>query len=194
MTINENKIDEILLNSKKKLTIIFIAQTLMLLITILLLFLLNIGIIKLVPKPFFPIVNSAFFGFIGSLIYFSRKSYVYLITNKFKKIIDENKDGGNQTINSIKNIARGYYLYLFFRPFVGIVIGPILYMLALTGLITLIKSSVNENETISQSGRYLIYILSFVGGHSSSDILDKFSKFASQIGRTKGGGVEITRF
>ena len=63
----------------------------------------------------------------------------------------------------------------------GLIIGPIIYMLVLTGLITFMKTSISMDAELSRSGRYIIYFLSFIGGHASSDILDYFSKLAKRI-------------
>lgn len=54
-------------------------------------------------------------------------------------------------------------------------------MLVITGLVTFVSKSVNYQAELSQSGKYFIYIISFIGGHASSDILDRFSKLAKKI-------------
>lgn len=66
---------------KKKLTYIFMFQTILFVSSILILVFVNIhqGIFGNLSIP---VINSSLFGFIGSLVYFSRKSYVYLITQK----------------------------------------------------------------------------------------------------------------
>lgn len=171
--------DKILMNTRKYITTIFIFQTVFFIMSLIALYMVNISKNILFPGELTVIINSSLFGFLGSIIFFSRKSYVYLITNKFFKILDDNFKKKN--INAILNTIRGYYLYLIFRPLVGLVIGPILYMLAITGLITFMKTSVNIGTEISRSGRYLIYIISFLGGHASSDVLDYFSKIAKSI-------------
>ncbi len=127
------------------------------------------------------VINAALFGFSGCLIYFSRKSYVYLITNKVSKIVSNNTKSGNPDTYSISSVMRGYYLYLTLRPFVGLIIGPIIYMLIVTGLITFMKTSITPDTALSRSGKFLVYLLSFFAGHASSDILDYFSKLAKKI-------------
>jgi len=124
-----------------------------------------------------PLLISALFGLLGSTLYFSRKCYVYLITNKLAKVIRENRkqEGGETDAN---NVLCGYYMYLILRPIAGIAIGPILYMLAATSVITIAGKSVGSDSDISQSGRYLIYTFAFLGGHAASDMFDYFSWMA----------------
>lgn len=176
-----NAITKTLESSKKIITIILIFQILLLLLTFALLFVNNATQLNLFDIQYPVIVNSALFGFAGCLIYFSRKSYVYLITKKFLKIASDNSMNKETDDYVISNIIYGYYLYLVLRPFVGLIIGPIIYMLVLTGLITFMKTSISMDPELSRSGRYIIYFLSFIGGHASSDILDYFSKLAKKI-------------
>lgn len=176
-----NAITKTLESSRKIITIIIIFQIFLLLLTFVLLFIYNATQLNLLNIGYSVIFNSSLFGFAGCLIYFSRKSYVYLITNKFFKIVCDitmNKETDDYVIS---NIIYGYYLYLTLRPFVGLIIGPIIYMLVLTGLITFMKASISMDTELSRSGRYIIYFLSFIGGHASSDILDYFSKLAKKI-------------
>lgn len=127
------------------------------------------------------ILYAAAFGFMGSIINFFRKTYVYLITHKFKRVLEE--QGANPENNSdhLKEVINGYCLYLIFRPFAGLVIGPVVYMLAFTGLLIFVKQSINVGPELTIQGRYLIYIVAFVGGHASSEILDYFSRLAKKI-------------
>lgn len=176
-----NAIIKKLKSSRKVITIILIFQIFLLLLTFALLFINNATQLKLVDIGNPVILNAAFFGFAGCLIFFSRKSYVYLITNKFLKIVSDNTMSKETDDYVISNIIHGYYLYLALRPFVGLIIGPLIYMLVLTGLITFMKTSISMDTELSRSGRYIIYFLSFIGGHASSDILDYFSKLAKKI-------------
>ena len=161
--------------SRHILLSIFIYQFILLIITFYLLIYYNF----LAPydQTHLPILNSALFSLIGALIYFSRKSYVYLITSKFYKI-SKKENYNNQNLNSI---FLGYYLYLIFRPFVGLIIGPILYMLSTLGLITFVKTQINIDPEFSKKGEYFIYLLSFFAGHACSDMFDYFSKVAKKI-------------
>jgi hypothetical protein len=105
---------------------------------------------------------------------------VYLITNKFSRLLKEQQTDENDE-DAKNNVIRGYYLYLTFRPFVGLVIGPILYLFVMAGLITFIKHPITSPAEVSQPGRYFIYVLSFLGGHASSDLLDYFSRVIKKI-------------
>lgn len=176
-----NILVQLLTDLKKKLTIIFILQTLLILFALLTLVIFNIFQFTGLGIGNKVILNSALFGYLGSLVFFSRKSYVYLITKKFLNIINAYDISIPSNVHTIDSIIRGYYLYLFFRPLVGLIIGPILYMISLTGLITFMEKSIDLKIQISQSGRYFIYIISFLGGHASSDVLDRFSKVAQKI-------------
>ena len=108
------------------------------------------------------IINASLLGFVGSLLYFSRKVYLYLITQKLHRVAKDLKvvtGGGEQDCEQFKGIVHGYYLYLATRPLAGLVIGPILVMFLLAGLTTL--SSVNGSEMVlSRAGIYLIYVFS----------------------------------
>lgn len=174
--------EKVFQKSRKVITGIFIYQTIFLVATLILLFLINAT--NFVPlnlqADILVIINAALFGWAGCLVYFSRKSYVYLITNKFYKIYLDKKEKREPDSN-IVTIMHGYYLYLIFRPFVGLIIGPLMYMLSLTGLITFMKASAAVSVELSRSGRYFIYFLSFLAGHALSDILDYFSKLAKRI-------------
>jgi hypothetical protein len=75
----------------------------------------------------------------------------------------------------------GYFLYLIFRPFVGIIIGPLIFMLSSIGLVTFVKTQVQSAAEFSKTGEYFIYLISFFSGHASSDMFDYFSKLAKKI-------------
>jgi hypothetical protein len=75
----------------------------------------------------------------------------------------------------------GYYSYLLLRPAAGAFIGPVLYMLAVSGLSTFAGRSIQSDAGISQAGRYLIYTVSFLGGHASSEIFDYFTWLARSV-------------
>lgn len=170
-----------LIRSRKVLTVIFICQIILTLIVFASLFSYNVFYYNLFNEELHVIVNSALFSFAGSLIYFSRKSYVYLISNKFYKLVRDRSADADTDDGSLSNTIRGYYLYLTLRPIVGLIIGPLIYMLIITGLITFMKTTITSNAELSRSGRYFIYFLSFISGHASSDILDYFSKIAKKI-------------
>lgn len=130
------------------------------------------------------IINASLLGFVGSLLYFSRKVYLYLITNKLHRIAKELKidpDSGTQETESFKSVAIGYYIYLSTRPLAGFVIGPILVMFVLAGLTTLSRSPDGSEMTLSKAGIYLIYVVSFLGGYSSSDLFDYFSNLGKKL-------------
>ncbi len=183
---DNNAVIELLENSRKIITLILIFQIFLLLLTFVSLLINNTVQLNFFNTGHSILVNVALFGFAGCLIYFSRKSYVYLITNKFLKIVRENILDKEIDEYAISNIIRGYYLYLILRPFVGLIIGPIIYMLVITGLITFMKTSISLDAELARSGRYIIYFLSFIGGHASSDILDYFSKLAKRIVEKSG--------
>lgn len=169
-------LDQLITNTVTILKRIFIFQMFLLAISLILLAGINLyPYFQLAPKPAI-MLNSSLFGFVGCVIYFSRKSYVYLITNKLSKSIENECN-----VDCARSTLVGYYLYLIFRPFVGLVIGLLFFMLISTGIVTFMKSAINIETDISTSGKYFIYILSFLGGHTSSDMLDYFSKVAKKI-------------
>ncbi len=171
-----SELSSILSKSRFWLTFIFIVQSTLILICSIGLALYNLGIISWL-SAYDVIINSALFGEFGTLVYFSRKTYVYLITNKFFSVSCAVADGN---IECIKGAFRGYYLYLMFRPIVGIIIGPLMYMLVIAGLISFMKMHVTIDQ-MSLSGKAFIYIISFLGGHTSSDLFDRFSKLAKEV-------------
>lgn len=168
--------NDLLKKIKRNLTLIFIYQSILLLLVFLIFYLLNCT--TLITFGNNKLLNSVLFGFAGSLVYFSRKTYVYLITSKLCKII-ENSDSENCTKQQL--VLVGYYLYLIFRPFVGIIIGPLIFMLASIGLVSFVKTQVQVSTEFSKTGEYFIYLLSFFSGHASSDMFDYFSKLAKKI-------------
>jgi hypothetical protein len=133
--------------------------------------------------------NSGLLGLLGSLLFFSRKTYVYLITNKLIRIEDEveadaRKRGHDANVDKIVLYqARliGYYLYLIVRPLGGAAIGPLTAMIILGGLSTLSKTSSANAGTLSAAGIYIIYLFSFIGGYTSSDMFDYLSKAGSRF-------------
>ena len=183
---NKDNIATLISDVKTKLTLIFVFQNIMIFITLLLILLINIQETWQIPLQLGTVVNAALFGYLGTLVFFSRKCYVYLITKKLTKSLKESINSNQDSVNDLLSVIRGYYLYLLFRPMVGLVIGPLLFMFVVTGLVTFMKTSVEVNTEISRSGRYLIYIVSFLGGHASSDLLDRFSTMAKQIVLRKG--------
>jgi hypothetical protein len=125
-------------------------------------------------------MNAALIGFIGSLLYFGRKAYVYLITEKFRRLEAELVQDGaiDQTMleQRMRGKIIGYYMYLSLRPFAGLVIGPAVAMIILGGVTTLTKSSGTGAGALSQPGLLLIYLFSLIGGYTSSDMFDYLSK------------------
>ena len=130
------------------------------------------------------IINSSLLGFVGSLLYFSRKVYLYLITDKFHRLATEYKietDIKEQDNERFKSIVMGYYIYLATRPVSGFVVGPVLVMFVLAGLTTFSKAANDTEMGLSQAGVYLIYVISFLGGYSSSDLFDYFSNLGKKL-------------
>jgi len=123
--------------------------------------------------------NVSLFGFVGSLLFFSRKVYVYLITDKIGRVL--------QSFDTIEADSRvraamaGYFWYLVWRPFVGLVVGPLVTFIVLGGLNTIAKSETSGTLALSVAGICVIYVLSFVGGYTSSDLLDYLSKTGGKL-------------
>jgi hypothetical protein len=172
-TINSN---DLLKTIRKNLVFIFFYQTGLLLLVFLLFYVLNFT--TYIPIDNHKLLNSVLFGLAGSLIYFSRKTYVYLITSKLYNIV---VDSEPDNTSKHQLVLTGYYLYLIFRPFVGIIIGPLIFMMASIGLVSFVKSQVQVSNEFSKTGEYFIYLLSFFSGHASSDMFDYFSKLAKKI-------------
>jgi len=134
---------------------------------------------------------SSLLSFAGCLIYFSRKDYVYLITNKVGRVLASIRpeSAPGLVVETFRSAATGYYCYLLFRPFAGALIGPVLYMIVVSGLVTFGRESMIPEAGVSQAGKYLLFTLSFLGGHAASDIYDYFSWLAkASVAKRKGGG------
>lgn len=172
---NASAKDQLIARSIVTLRRIFLFQITLFAIAMTIMAVINLNNYLLTPKIVI-IINSCLLGFIGCVIYFSRKSYVYLITNKLSKTVQN-----EASIDCARSTLIGYYLYLIFRPFVGLVIGLLFFMLISTGIVSFMKSAINLETDISTSGKYFIYILSFLAGHTSSDMFDYFSKVAKKI-------------
>jgi hypothetical protein len=133
-----------------------------------------------------PLVNSALLGFLGSLFYFGRKVYVYLITDKFGRI--KESQGGSagateEAVDRLRGALVGYCIYLSTRPLAGLAIGPLLLMAVLAGLMTFSPSPSGSRVAVSVAGTCLIYFISFVGGYSSSDLFDYLSGLGAKLAR-----------
>jgi hypothetical protein len=134
-------------------------------------------------------VNSSLIGFIGSLLYFSRKAYVYLITDKLYRIAEESVAlasgekvaAGGVAVEVYKTKLSGYYLYLIARPVGGLIIGPLITMIFLGGLTTLTINSTISAQSLSSAGMYAVFVVSFIGGYTSSDMFDYISKSGARI-------------
>jgi len=150
---------------KNIITGIFIYQIILFAISISLLCIINYHEVLSGDERTYVLINSALFGFLGCLIYFSRKSYVYLIEGKFSTLLAVKPGDQPPDIDSINCKIRGYYLYLPFRPFVGLIIGPILYMLAMSGLVTLLKKSIENPEKFwaEKAKQFQIIVMVFRG-------------------------------
>ena len=135
--------------------------------------------------------NGSLLGATGSALYFSRKAYVYLITDRVVSLqrrateeIDSRAEGREKfVIRSTENRIYGYIMYLTLRPFGGFVIGPLVSMIILAGINTFGSSNVSNAGDISSRGIYLIYVFSFIGGYTSSDMFDYFSRLGSRFSR-----------
>jgi hypothetical protein len=130
------------------------------------------------------IVNSALVGFVGSLLYFSRKVYVYLITNKFGRVLEDRRCGQTESdwnSHEYKTAILGYCMYLTARPIAGLMIGPLLMMAIQGGLLTMAARETGSEIAMSRVGMYLVYFVSFVGGYSCSDMFDCLSQLGSKL-------------
>jgi hypothetical protein len=139
--------------------------------------------------------NVALLGCIGSLLYFSRKTYVYLIAGKLWKIDEELitelhnlPSSESERLERYRAKLAGYYLYLITRPFGGLAIGPLITMVILGGLTTLTKDGKLNGATLSLAGEYLVYTFAFAGGYASSDFFDYVSTLVGRVleNTTKG--------
>lgn len=130
------------------------------------------------------LTNACLFGFLGSLLYFSRKCYIYLITDKFNQILtaSKNDDDPKEILSEILQTRLvGYYLYLATRPIAGLVVGPLIVMFIFGGLLTLGSSNQTEGIAVSATGTFVIYVSSFLAGYSCSDLFDYLSKLGSKL-------------
>jgi hypothetical protein len=138
-------------------------------------------------------INTGLIGFSGSLLYFSRKIYVYLITNKIFRIQSEAEAETElpSTDKESRYRARliGYYLYLAIRPLGGLAIGPLVTMIILGGITTLSKTASLSSAALSPAGVFIVYVFSFIGGYTSSDLFDYLSKAGGRL-LTKGNDGE----
>jgi hypothetical protein len=143
-------------------------------------------------------VNASLIGFSGSLLYFARKTYVYLITNKVWRIGREATTEGNAVFGESSAEARyrarllGYYVYLLGRPFGGLAIGPLVAMIILGGLTSLSKAGSLSVSALSEAGAFTVYVFSFIGGYISSDLFDYLSRAGSRL-LAKGNEVKGNR-
>jgi hypothetical protein len=119
--------------------------------------------------------NAALLSALGGLLYFSRKTYTYLITDKLGRVT------GSGVEEKVQTQITGYTLYLCTRPVGAIVVGPLIVLAVLAGLTTLVARSGTASVAISEPGMYLIYFVSFIGGYSSSDLFDYFSALGSRL-------------
>lgn len=123
--------------------------------------------------------NVALFGFIGSLLYFSRKVYTYLMTDKVGRVVsDLAVKGGDDAVDAA---MVGYYWYLAVRPLVGLAIGPLVTFIVLGGLNTIAKAETAGSLALSDAGICAIYVLTFVGGYTASDLLDGLSRIGGRL-------------
>jgi hypothetical protein len=135
-------------------------------------------------------INVCFAGFIGSLLYFSRKAYVYLITGKVERIVaaltTDNSlgpllDSSVPLEERLRSRLIGYYVYLIARPLGGFAIGPLVTMAILGGLLTLSRSATASSATLSNAGIYIVIVVAFIGGYTSSDLFDYLSKLSARL-------------
>ena len=87
----------------------------------------------------------------------------------------------NIKLDRVRSVVIGYYIYLSTRPIAGLIIGPLLLMAVLAGLTTFTKPSIGVEVSVSAAGIYLIYVVSFIGGYSSSDLFDYFSSLGAKL-------------
>ncbi|WP_299927811.1 hypothetical protein [uncultured Pelagimonas sp.] len=159
----------------RNLSIICIFHSLMCIFTICLIAAANL---RLIPIPISTDAAVFWFtvsliGLVGAFLHFCRKCYTYQINDKYSKLEDLSDDD-----SALESRVSGYYLYLCTRPLAGLSIGPVTTMIILGGL-SGISSAAGESglSSLSEAGFYLIYLSSFVGGYTSSDIFDALSKF-----------------
>ena len=127
--------------------------------------------------------TTAIVSLIGGLLYFSRKVYSYLISDKLGRLAREfsKESAGDENAlhSSIKNSVMGYYFYLGTRPIASVVVGPILLLLVMGGMTTFSKTGTDTE--FSHAGTILVFALSFIGGYSSSNLFDFFSRLGDKL-------------
>lgn len=180
-----NSFSEIYRSSRKSLVLIGMAHVVLVLGTLWLIVELNLRLgqgLSLSNNKMI-MVNASLLGFLGSLLYFSRKVYVYLITDKFRRLMQEKEGRGNNdnNVDKFRTQIIGYYIYLSTRPVAGLIIGPLLLMFVLAGLTTFSRASTECEVGVSTAGIYSIYVVSFIGGYSSSDLFDYFSNLGGRL-------------
>jgi|GEM_PF-4952174 len=126
--------------------------------------------------------NACLLGFLGSLLYFSRKCYIYLITDKMQRLVNAlvEKDSPDLVAQALVTQLTGYYLYLATRPLAGLIVGPLIVMFVVAGLLTLGTTSAG-NIGVSVAGTFIVYVASFLAGYSSSDLFDYLSRLGSKL-------------
>ena len=178
-------------NARRVLFLLIALHSVLLLTTIAAIMAITLGRFATVISGYRIPVISSLLSFAGSLIYFSRKDYVYLITAKFGRVLQTiraTESSPEAATESLKSAVSGYYCYLLFRPLAGALIGPVLYMIVVSGLVTFGKPSIVPEAGVSQAGKYLLFTLSFLGGHAASDIFDYFSWLAREsVAKRRGG-------
>lgn len=134
------------------------------------------------------VVSTAYTSFVGSILYFSRKTYVYLVTDKIHHAISERGIPSPPTRSSVERaraVAVGYYLYLTIRPLAGLVVGPVLLMGVLGGVLVVgnVQGQGSAEDLLSRTGLFLLHIFAFISGYTSSDIFDYFSEVGRRMSR-----------
>lgn len=173
---------------RRNLVLIGLGQLIVAVATLWLLYKLNSakGLTGELVSSWTVLVNSALLGFLGSLFYFGRKVYVYLIADKFGRILESQSGSASVTgeaLDRFRAALVGYYIYLSTRPLAGLVIGPLLLVAILAGLLTFSPSPSGSHAVVSVAGTCLIYFISFVGGYSSGDMFDYLSSLGAKIAR-----------
>lgn len=179
-----NEISQMYQSFRRVLILIGVVHLLLVIVALWLLYGVKANVIDLPTSNKVLVINVSLLSFVGSLLYFSRKVYSYLITDKFGRVMLDHKitTGHNDDeLHRLKSAVAGYYVYLSTRPLAGFVIGPLLLMFVLGGLTTLSKRAPGSEVAISTAGIYLIYVVSFIGGYSSSDLFDYFSNLGGKL-------------
>lgn len=171
---------------RRNLVLIGLGHTILVVTTLWFLFRLNLesGLSQGPVPNRAAMINSSLLGFLGSLFYFGRKVYVYLITDKIRRFMQAQgltEDLGNEALERLRGGVAGYYIYLSTRPLAGLVIGPLLLMAVLAGLTTFSVTTSPAELRVSAAGACLIYFISFVGGYSSSDLFDYLASLGAKL-------------